>query len=108
MPIYTDTKNMTNTKSGTPTITFNSKLNGISNCSIYGNGQQDSGMTTAQQKSVTIINTESGTNYAMFLKSDFPDIALDDKVNIIVMGTTYSLTVKKIDTQYVYIENEVV
>ena len=40
MPIYTNTKNITNTKSGTPTITFNSKINGISSCSIYGNGQQ--------------------------------------------------------------------
>lgn len=41
MPIYIDTKNITNSKSGTPSITFNSKLNGISYCSIYGNGVQN-------------------------------------------------------------------
>lgn len=75
---------------------------------IDGNSQQDSGTTTVPQESVTVASIESGTNYAMFLKSDFPDVALGDKVNIIVSGTTHSLIVKKIDAQYVYIENEVV
>lgn len=41
MPIYTNTKNITNSKSGTPTITFNSKLNGITDYSVYGNGVQN-------------------------------------------------------------------
>jgi hypothetical protein len=75
---------------------------------IDGNSQQDSGTTTVPQESVTVASIESGTNYAMFLKSDFPDIAVGDKVNIVVSGTTHSLGVKKIDAQYVCIENEVV
>jgi hypothetical protein len=76
--------------------------------SLLGNAVQNGGTTTVPQKSVTVAGIESGTDYAMFLKSDFPDVALGDEVNIIVGGTTHSLAVKKLDVQYVYVENEAV
>lgn len=74
---------------------------------IKGNTVQDgTGTTSYPSKSVTVQSLESGTNYAKFNLADFPDVAVNDKVTINVSGTNYSLTVKKIDSTYVYIENK--
>ena len=73
---------------------------------IDGNmNQSGTGTTTVSSKNVTVSSLESGTNYAMFAKSDFPDVAVGDTISIVVSGTTYSQKVKKIDSNYVYIEN---
>lgn len=78
----------------------------ISSYTIKGNmTQSGTGTTTVPSKNVTVSNLESGTNYAMFSKTDFPDVAVGDTISIVVGGTTYSQKVKKIDTNYVYIEN---
>lgn len=76
--------------------------------SMSGNGQQTAGTTNVPAASATVVSVESGTDYAMFLKTDFPGVAVGDKVNIVAGGSTHSLAVKKIDAQYVYVENAAV
>lgn len=79
----------------------------ITTYSIKGNTvQSGTGTTNYSSKSVAVQSLESGTNYAKFNLADFPDVAVNDKVTINVSGTNYSLTVKKIDSSYVYIENK--
>lgn len=75
---------------------------------LKGNMEQQSGTTTVPSKSVTVSNLESGTNYALFPKADFPNAVVGDTINIVVSGTSYSQKVMKIDTSYVYIENRTV
>lgn len=73
---------------------------------LKGNMEQSgTGTTTVPSKNVTVSNLESGTDYAMFSKTDFPDVAVGDSISIVVNSTTYSQKVKKIDANYVYIEN---
>lgn len=67
--------------------------------------QNGAGTTTIPSESVVVQSLETGTNYAKFNIADFPNIAVDDKVTINVDGTNYSLTVKKVDSSYAYIEN---
>lgn len=79
----------------------------ITSYTISGNTVQNgTGTTSYPSKSVTVQSLENGTNYAKFNLADFPDVAVNDKVTINVSGTNYSLTVKKIDSTYVYIENK--
>ena len=75
---------------------------------LKGNTSQQSGTTTVPSKSVTVSSLESGTNYALFPKADFPNAVVGDTINIVVSGTSYSQRVMKIDTSYVYIENRTV
>lgn len=75
---------------------------------LKGNTSQASGTTTVPSKSVTVSSLESGTNYALFPKADFPNAVVGDTINIVVGGTSYSQKVMKIDTSYVYIENRTV
>lgn len=75
---------------------------------LKGNTSQQSGTTTVPSKSVTVSSLESGTNYALFPKADFPDAVVGDAINIVVGGTSYSQKVMKIDASYVYIENRTV
>lgn len=75
---------------------------------LAGNMQQTSGTTTVPSKSVTVSSLESGTNYALFPKADFPNAVVGDTINIVVGSTSYSQKVMKIDTSYVYIENRTV
>ena len=73
---------------------------------LKGNMEQSgTGTTTISSKSVVVQSLETGTNYAKFNIADFPNIAVGDKVTINVGGTNYSLTVKKVDSSYAYIEN---
>ena len=76
--------------------------------SLLGNGQQTSGTTNVPAASATVVGVEPSTDYAIFSSADFPGVAVGDKVNIVSSGSTHSLAVKKIDAQYVYVENEVV
>lgn len=75
---------------------------------LKGNASQQSGTTTVPSKSVTVSSLESGTNYALFPKADFPDAVVGDTINIVVSGISYSQKVMKIDASYVYIENRTV
>ena len=75
---------------------------------LKGNTSQQSGTTTVPSKSVTVSSLESGTNYALFPKADFPNAVVGDTINIVASGTSYSQRVMKIDTSYVYIENRTV
>lgn len=75
---------------------------------LKGNMSQQSGTTTVPSKSVTVSSLESGTNYALFPKADFPNAVVGDTINIVVSGTSYSQKVMKIDASYVYIENRTV
>ena len=78
----------------------------ITSYTIKGNTVQDgTGTTSYPSKSVTVQSLESGTNYAKFNLADFPDVAVGDSISIVVNSTTYSQKVKKIDANYVYIEN---
>lgn len=73
---------------------------------LVGNmSQTGTGTASYPSKSVTVQSLESGTDYAMFSKTDFPDVAVGDSISIVVNSTTYSQKVKKIDANYVYIEN---
>ena len=67
--------------------------------------QTGTGTTTIPSKSVVVQSLETGTNYTKFNIADFPNIVVGDKVTINVGGTNYSLTVKKVDSSYAYIEN---
>lgn len=75
---------------------------------LKGNTSQQSGTTTVSSKSVTVSSLESGTNYALFPKADFPNAVVGDTINIVVSGTSYAQKVMKIDASYVYIENRTV
>lgn len=75
---------------------------------LKGQASQQSGTTTVSSKSVTVSSLESGTNYALFPKADFPNAVVGDTINIVVGGTSYSQKVMKIDASYVYIENRTV
>lgn len=75
---------------------------------LKGQASQQSGTTTVSSKSVTVSSLESGTNYALFPKADFPNAVVGDTINIVVSGTSYAQKVMKIDASYVYIENRTV
>lgn len=75
---------------------------------LKGQTSQQSGTTTVPSKSVTVSSLESGTDYALFPKADFPNAVVGDTINIVVSGTSYSQKVMKIDASYVYIENRTV
>jgi len=75
---------------------------------MKGQMEQQSGTTTVPSESVTVSSLESGTNYALFPKADFPNAVVGDTINIVVSDTSYSQKVMKIDASYVYIENRTV
>ena len=96
------------TITGTPPLSFRAKGTALTAYSITGNMVQASGTTNVPASNVTVVGIESGTNYAEFALSDFPNAAVGDTITISVGGTNYSQKVKKIDSNYVYIENRTV
>ena len=98
----------TTTITGVPPISFRSDGTELTSWSISGNMTQESGTTNVPSASVTVVGVESETNYAEFALSDFPNASVGDTITINVGGTNYSQKVKKIDSNYVYIENRTV
>ena len=98
-----------NTKSGTvPLSIAPTRVKPLLEWSITGNTVQASGTYTSDTKSVTVIGIESDTNYAYFNLADFPNANVGDTITMAISGSNYNLAVKKIDSNYVYIENKVV
>jgi hypothetical protein len=93
---------------GIPPLSIRSNGTMLLDYLISGNMSQSSGTTTVPSKNVTVSSLESGTNYALFSKADFPNAVVGDTINIVVGGTSYSQKVMKIGTSYVYIENRTV
>jgi len=93
---------------GIPPLSFTADGTPLLDFLISGNMVQQSGTTTVPSKSVSVSSLESGTNYALFPKADFPNAVVGDTINIVVSGTSYSQKVMKIDASYVYIENRTV
>lgn len=109
--------------SGTDSVTLNGTIGkDLMDWSITGNTVQDGtpspdnivsvlgvgDKTEASRTSVRVIGVESGTNYAYFNIADIPTAKVNDIIGIVVNNTTYDLMVKKITSNYVYVENKVV
>ena len=92
--------------SGIPPLSFTAKGNPLTAWSITGNTVQNSGTYNISSKSVTVVGIENETNNAKFNISDFPSIAVGDKVTFVVNSQSYSLSVIKVDSNYVYIQNQ--
>lgn len=72
--------------------------------SVLGVGDK----TEVSRTSVRVIGVESGTNYAYFNIADIPTAKVNDIIGIVVNNITYDLMVKKITSNYIYVENKVV
>lgn len=99
-------KGFTRETSGTVPLTINGIGKGLKSWSITGNTVQNSGTYNISSKSVTVVGIENETNNAKFNISDFPSIAVGDKVTFVVNSQSYSLSVIKVDSNYVYIQNQ--
>lgn len=89
-----------------PAVLTGTKAGYLHKYKIYGDTEQVSETTTYPAISVTVQALESRTNYAMFNLADFPDVVVGDKITVNVGGTNYTLAVKKVDSTYVYVENQ--
>lgn len=93
--------------SGTDSVVLDGTIGAdLVDWSITGDTVQNSGTYNSGSKSVTVRGVEATTNYAYFNIADFDTIAIGDSVSFVVGGTTYSLKVMKIDSNYVYVENK--